>query len=372
MPKVLISANAAWNIAHFRSALVKALIADGHEIVAAVGADTSCAALEAMGVRVQPLPMASQGISILEDVRLFLRYLALMRRERPAVFLGWTIKPNVYGSLAAAITGVPAINNISGLGTAFIRQGWLGWIASRLYRLGLRRSVGGFFQNTDDRDLFLARKLVRPSQVGLLPGSGIDASLFDARRYPVSDDGLFRFLLVARLIRDKGIVEYVDAARMLAARYPGVRFQIMGFLDVRNRTAIPRETVEAWMREGCIEYLGAADDVRPAVARADCIVLPSYREGRSRVLIEAAAMERPAIASDVPGCRDVVQHGRTGLLCRPRDAHDLAEKMRAMLELKRDDRVMMGVNARKDAIRRFPETEIVDRYRSVISRSLSL
>ncbi|WP_230772521.1 glycosyltransferase family 4 protein [Sphingomonas sp. Leaf4] len=367
---MLISINAAWNVANFRAGLVRALVADGHEVIAAVVDDGAFPAVEALGARVVPLSMDNAGISPLGDFLLFARYVALFRRERPDVYLGWTIKPNVYGSIAAALCGVPAINNISGLGTAFLGAGWLMHVAGWLYRLGLRRSATVFFQNPTDRDLFVARRLVRVEQTALLPGSGIDGTVFDPARYPQTTSAAFRFLLVARLIRDKGVFEFVEAARAIRTTHPAVRFQILGFLDVANRTAIDRATLDGWVAEGLIDYLGAANDVRPFLAQADCVVLPSYREGTSRVLLEAAAMARPAITTDVPGCRDVVRDGETGLLCRVRDAKDLARAMGEMLE--RDDaaRAVMGAAARYDILARFSEGEVIAHYRKVIANAL--
>jgi glycosyltransferase involved in cell wall biosynthesis len=364
-----MSANVAWNIAHFRAPLVRALIADGHEVTVAAVDDGTLPKLRAMGARTIALPMESRSLSVVHDLALFVRFVRLMRRERPDVFLGWTIKPNIYGSLAAALTGVPAIANISGLGTAFIRPGWLNWIARRLYQLGLARASTIFFQNGEDRALFLRKGMARPAQAVLLPGSGIDPAAFDPAAYPREEDGLFRFLLIARLIGDKGVAEYVAAAELVRRRHPRVRFQILGALDAPNRTAIPRARLEAWVADGVVDYLGVADDVRPHIARADCIVLPSYREGLPRVLLEAAAMARPAIATDVPGCRDVVADGRTGLLCRPRDAADLAAKMEAMLAMPDADRKALGREARAVVTDRFSEESVIGLYRQAISRT---
>ncbi len=365
-----MSINAAWNVVNFRAGLVRALIADGHEVIAAVGDDGAVADIEALGVRVVTLPMDSAGISPFADLRLFARYLTLFRQEQPDIYLGWTIKPNIYGSIAAAIAGVPAVNNISGLGTAFLRAGWLMRVAGVLYRIGLRRSATVFFQNAADRELFIARALVREQQTALLPGSGIDGVAFDPAHYRPTTDGVFRFLLVARLIRDKGVLEFVEAARSLRATHPAVRFQILGFLDVANRTAIDRATLEGWVAEGLIDYLGVADDVRPFLAQADCVVLPSYREGTSRVLLEAAAMARPAIATDVPGCRDVLRDRETGLLCRVRDAADLARAMREMLAVDDGARAAMGAAARRDVLVRFAEHKVITSYRAVIGDTL--
>lgn len=371
MSRVLISVNAAWNVANFRAALVRALVADGHEVIAAVPDDGAIPAVEALGARVEPLPMTSASTSIIGDLSLLRRYLRLIRREAPDVYLGWTIKPNTYGSLAARLMGVPRINNVSGLGTVFIRESWVTRVAERLYRLGLGGASTVFFQNHDDCAEFVARGLVDPARVAVLPGSGIDAAHYDPARFPRADDGTFRFLMVARLIRDKGVGEFVEAARIVRARFPQARFALLGFLDVDNATAISRAELEGWVAEGVVEYCGAAEDVRPFLGNADCVVLPSYREGLSRVLLEAGAMARPAIATDVPGCRDVIVPGENGLLCAVRSAPALAEAMMAMIDLSPAARIAMGDAARARVIAEFDESLVISAYRAALARAIA-
>lgn len=368
MSRVLIAVNSAWNVANFRAGLVRALVADGHEVIAAVVDDGALARVEALGARTIVFPMASHGVSILGDLALLVRFWRLFRRERPDVYLGWTIKPNIFGSFAAALAGIPAINNISGLGTAFLRANWLRFVAKRLYRLGLRKSATVFFQNEDDRALFIAAGLVRREQAALLAGSGIDPAHFYPRPKPGGEDGAFRFLLIGRLLRDKGICEYAAAAEMLHAAYPHARFQILGAYDAHNPAAIDRMLLDRWVAAGWIDYLGHAEDVRPYIAAADCIVLPSYREGTPRVLLEAAAMARPLVATDVPGCRDVVTDGRSGLLCRAQDADDLADTMRRMLAMRPEARAGLAVAAQADVITRYSETSVIQAYRHALKK----
>lgn len=371
MSRVLISINAAWNVVNFRAALVRALVADGHEVIAAVPDDGALAAVKALGARVVPLPMTSASTSVIGDLALLWRYWSLLRREAPDAYLGWTIKPNTYGAFAARLLGIPRIANVSGLGTAFIRETWLTLVAEQLYRLGLGGAAKVFFQNHDDRAEFLARGLVDTAQVEVLPGSGIDAAHYDPADFPRAADGTFRFLMVARLIRDKGVAEFVEAARIVRARYPDTRCALLGFLDVDNATAISRAQLEGWVAEGVVEYLGAADDVRPFLGNADCIVLPSYREGLSRILLEAGAMARPAIATDVPGCRDVIVPGETGLLCAVRDPESLAARMIEMRKLSPDRRAAMGCAARARIAEHFGENRIVTAYRAALAQAIS-
>jgi glycosyltransferase involved in cell wall biosynthesis len=186
-----------------------------------------------------------------------------------------------------------------------------------------------------------------------------------AARLPKDEE--FTFLLIARLLWDKGVKEYVEAARRVRASFPSARFQLLGFLDVENRTAVPRAQVEAWVEEGLVEFLGAADDVRPFIAAADCVVLPSYREGLPRTLLEAAAMARPLIATDVPGCRQAVEAGVTGLLCRPRDPESLASAMVEMIRAPRERREQWGRAGRARIEREFDEKLVAKLYLQAIA-----
>lgn len=362
--RIVIAANAAWNLVNFRSNLIAALQSKGYEVVGAAPPDQVAErALEALGCRFQSLSIDSKGASPLRDLQTYLAFSRLLRREQPIAFLGYTVKPNVYGSMAASRLHIAAINNISGLGTAFIKRSWLTPLVKLLYKGGLRHSRVVFFQNTDDRDLFLKEKLVTLEQARLLPGSGVDIAFFAPRHGSASPaGGATTFLLIARLVRDKGVVEFLEAARRLKPSHPQVRFQILGFLDVENRTAISRETVEEWVSEGTIEYLGSAADVRPVIAAADVVVLPSYREGTSRVLLEAAAMGKPLVATNVPGCREVIDHGVNGLLCRVMDVGHLAEQMARMAAMTPEGRAAMGAAGRAKVVRQFDESIVIGHY----------
>jgi glycosyltransferase involved in cell wall biosynthesis len=389
--KILLISNTAWYIANFRSGLIRAFQIAGYEVVAVTPSDEHVSRITALGVRFVPMEMDNKGTNPFKDLGLFLRFIRLFRREMPCVFLGFTIKPNVYGGLAAAFCGVPAINNVAGLGTAFTRDTWLTWFASRLYRAGLAKARKVFFQNAEDLSLFLQRGLAPHGVTERLPGSGVNtewfapdfasgvtAQAFPSSSYAAGQRGQknpFRFLLMARLLWDKGVGEFVDAAKRLRAEEirSGKRgdidteFQLLGFLDVANRGAISRETVDEWVKEGVVRYLGTVADVRPMIAQADCIILPSYyREGTPRSLLEAASMAKPIITTDTAGCRDVVVNGKTGFLCRPRDAEDLADKMLMMLNLTQEARNIMGQKGRALMVREFDERIVIDRYLKVI------
>jgi glycosyltransferase involved in cell wall biosynthesis len=367
-PKVLICTNTSWNILNFRSGLIKGLLEAGFEVVAAAPRDEYSGRVEKLGCRYVALPMENQGTSALMDLVLLLRFIFLYWRERPKVFLGYTIKPNIYGSIGARLFGVRIINNVSGLGTTFIRDTWLTWVVKLLYRAAFAGSHRVFFQNEDDRQLFVDECLVRAETTALLPGSGIDLLRFEPRPLTACDASAgFTFLLVARLLWDKGVGEFVRAAEIVRQREPGTRFQLLGFVDAANLTAIPRDVVDTWEAAGLVEYLGETDDVRDAIAAAGCVVLPSYREGTPRSLLEAAAMAKPLIATDVPGCREVVEHEVNGFLCRARDHVSLATAMVKILELSEDERNAMGEASRRRAVDKFDETIVIRSYLAAIA-----
>lgn len=366
---VLVSANTGWNLVNFRSGIIRAACDGGWRVIAAVPPDPVAAAqLRELGCIVEPVSLDSVGLSPTRDLRTLFQFWRLMRRYRPSHYFSWTPKPNVYGALASRLCGVRASLNISGLGSVFIADSALTRFVKVIYRFAFGSAGTIFFQNGTDRELFLNARLARDDQAALLPGSGIDLSHFvpvPANR-PATDASAF--LLIARLLRDKGVEEYAHAAAALKADGVRARFQLLGAVGVANPTAITRDQLQRWIDEGVIDYLGETDDVRPYIAAADCIVLPSYREGTARVLLEAGAMAKPVVATDVPGCRDPVAHGVTGLLCAPRSAEALAEALAAMAALSPEERRAMGVAGRAKIEAEYDQRIVVDRYMAELDR----
>jgi glycosyltransferase involved in cell wall biosynthesis len=367
--RILLTVNRTWNLYNFRLAVMRALLEEGHEVVCLAPDDETRLALESLGCRHIHLPMDNKGLSPLRDLALLVRFVRVFRRERPDVVLGYTIKNNLYGAMAARLVGTPFVPNVTGLGTAFLGGALMAAVARLLYRLAFSGVPVVFFQNEDDRDLFLEASLVRPGQARLLPGSGIDLAQFVPAPLPGRGDEVV-FLLVARLLRDKGVGEFVEAARVVHRRFPAARFQLLGAVGDENRTAFDRATVDGWVAAGVVEYLGTTQDVRPFLREADCVVLPSYREGTPRTLLEAAAMARPLVATDVPGCRAVAIEGETGLLCRARDAADLARALERMIELGPEGRRRLGAGARRLVEERFDEQRVVAAYRAAIAEQM--
>lgn len=361
----MIALNTAWNLVNFRTGLIQALIAEGYEVVAVAPHDEYALRLEQLGCRHAPLAMDNKGTNPGRDFLLLVRFLKLMLSERPDVFLGYTIKPNVYGSLTAHALKIPVINNVAGLGTVFIKGGWLNQLVRQLYRISLSRSAKVFFQNGDDRQLFVSGGLVSETVTDRLPGSGVDLVKF--RPVPLPTRHVVRFLLIARMLWDKGVGEFVEAARLLKRRGIEAELCLLGFLDVQNPAAISRKHMDDWVSEGVVRYLGVSDNVREEIALADCVVLPSfYREGTPRTLLEAAAMARPIVTTDSVGCRDVVDDGVNGYLCKPKDAVDLADKMEKIVSMTPYEREAMGLRGREKVEREFDEKIVIQKYLEAI------
>ena len=314
--------------------------------------------LEQVGCKYLNFHMDNKGLNPLADLRLKNNLRAIYNDLSPQLVIHYTIKPVIYGSLAAAKLGIPFINNITGLGTAFIKRNWVTWLVKQLYCLSQKNANHVLFQNADDRELFSREKLIREDVTQeVIPGTGIDIDLFNVRPYPESNP--VTFLLIARMLWDKGVGEFVEAARQIKSEFSDVHFQLLGFLDVINRTAISHQQMQIWIEQDVIEYLGETNDVRDYIASSSCVVLPSYREGLPRTLLEAASMARPIIATDVTGCREIVQDGQNGFLCKPKDTESLAKKMSVFLNLPLKKRSEMGLQGRKIIEKRFDEKKVV-------------
>ena len=358
--KVAIVINTSWNIYNFRLGLIKALIEDGHEVVAVAPEDGYSKLLIENGCEFFHVFIDNQGVNPIKDLKLIYGLWKLYRNIKPDVVLQYTIKPNIYGSLAARFLKIPTINNVSGLGTVFLKDNLLSKISRSLYKLAFRFPAKVFFQNKDDEKLFVDDKLVKPEKTEVIPGSGINIGKF--AKTPMQFQSGYTFLLISRIIQDKGIREFIEAIKILKSESINAHFQILGPKEPGHKRGIPLAEIDSWITDGLIEYLGTSDDVRPFISHAQCIVLPSYREGTPRTLLEAASMGRPLIATDVPGCREVVKHGHNGLLCEVRNAQDLADKMRQMLALDESAARVMADNSRKMAEGNFDEQIVINKY----------
>ena len=365
LTKVILVSRCSWTLYCFRSGLIRELKKENFRVIGAgAGGDGYEKKIEELGIPFRSIPVDRKSLSPLADLRLLFHLYFFYRTEKPDVVHHFTIKPVIYGSIAAHLAGVPRIvNTIPGLGYVYTGdKGWLRKIVDSLYRIALSCADVVMFQNEDDRRLFTESGIVNPQKTELVPGSGVSVDHFSP--YSTVDHEADSFsnttvLLVSRLLRDKGINEFVAAARLVKNALPGTRFQILGGIDERNPTAIPIQEVRDWQAEGVIEWLGHTDGVRPFLAKADIVVLPSYyREGVPRSLLEAAAMEKPVIATDSVGCRDAVEPNKTGLLVPAKDVSSLAEAIIILAknpQLRRE----MGKAGRERVMRKFDERIVI-------------
>lgn len=363
--KVAIVLNTSWNIFNFRMNFVKALLEKGYEVHTIAPHDNYTQLLEAAGCKHHDVKMDSRGANPIKDIALTFELWGIYRRLRPDIILHYTIKPNVYGTLAASILRIPTINNVCGLGTVFLKNNVVSMIAMFLYKIAFRFPKKVFFQNPDDLALFLDKNLVPAKSADLIPGSGIDLEKFQPLNFKRNKS--FTFLLISRLITDKGIMEYIEAVQKLRLKGINARFQLLGAKDPEHKRGIQLPVIDQWVKSNTIEYLGTTDDVRRFINEADCIVLPSYREGTPRTLLEAASSSKPIVATDVPGCHHVVEDKYNGLLCKLKDSDDLASKMEQMLSL--DDATLkkFGENGRKKIEFEFDEKLVITKYLNEIS-----
>ena len=383
--KIIIAVNSTFNLINHRVGLIHGLLDGGYEVIALSPTDEFATRLKELGCQHVALKMERKGTNIGKDLLLFWRYRILLKQYMPDIYLGFTAKPNIYGSLAAQSLGIPVINNISGLGTVFgaMRTSLVGNLLSRLlrvlYRFALLRSDRIFFQNKDDRREFIEQGVVKAHLTDILPGSGVDLDRFAYNPITVNqlvpkannEKKKTRFLLVARMLWDKGVGEYVEAARLLSRRYPRTEFCMIGFLDFGNPEAISEAQINKWISEGIVQYLGVINDIRPEIVKADCVVLPAqFREGTPRSLLEAAAMGRPIITTNTIGCRETVDDGVNGYLCIPSNSIDLSEKMECILQLDDAQRVKMGRYGREKMETQFDQQIVIQKYLEAISRNL--
>lgn len=363
---VMVCANSCWTIWNFRRAVIEALIDDGHKVTVVAPADDTSYRLTQMGCHTINIKMDAKGINPIYEFSNLLEIRKIIKSEKADAILSYTIKSNIYCAIVASQIGLPSLPNITGLGTAFLSGKMMSRFAEILFKYSFRNSPYVFMQNPDDVMYFVSKGIFDPARVITLPGSGIDLGFFKPAPMP-SDSTTTRILMISRVIRQKGVLEFVGAARLIKKLKPDVQFQILGDLAVQNRSAIPKSVLDGWIDEGIIEYLGTSVDVRPHIARADCVVLPSYREGAPRALIEAAAMARPVITTDVPGCRSVVEDGVSGFLCAARSVESLADATLRFLVLSRESRSQMGLAGRKKMEREFDQSRVIDAYRRALA-----
>lgn len=353
---ILILTNSIWGLHSFRKEVVQALLDDGHRVVISAPLDEKAHFFEEMGCELINTQFNRKGTNPLKDFSLMLRYRRLITNVKPNVVLTYTIKPNLYGGMACQLCRVPQIANVTGLGSAVENPGWLQWLTIFLYKIGLKKTHAVFFQNRANMEFCKEHRMVK-GNIKLIPGSGVNLQYHTLKPY-LDEKESIKFIFISRLLREKGIEEYLGAAERIKDKYPQTEFHILGACE---------EAYEDRLKElqdrNIVIYHGQQMDVRPFIANSHCMVHPSfYPEGMSNVLLESCAAGRPIITTNRPGCGEIVDDVVNGYVVKQQDTDDLVEKIERFIVLPYSQKVLMGQNARKKVEQEFDRQIVVDAY----------
>ena len=338
---------------------MKAIVDEGYDLYISAPDDNQTAFFKEIGSHIIKTDFNRRGMNPVADLKLLLNYRKLVKQLKPVSVLTYTIKPNIYGGIACRLSGIPQIANVTGLGDAVENGGWMQWLTVTLYKMGLGRAKQVFFQNDTNRTFCIQRGIAKPSS-GIIPGSGVNLQHHIYQDYPV-DDGTIRFLFIGRMLKDKGINELFETARIIRGKYPNTEFQFVGSVDGDYQSQVDELT-----KTNIIRYLGGQADVRPFIGAVHCTIMPSYHEGMSNVNLESAANGRPIITTDVPGCRETVENGITGLLCDAKNTKSLTAAVERFIALPYEQKKQMGENGRKKVEREFDRQIVIDAYMNEI------
>ena len=363
--KIAFVANTCWNIFNFRKGLVHHFLSKGDEVLVLAPLDEYTESIIEWGVKWVETPLDGTGVNPISDIRYLKTIYSTFEKEQPNVALSFTIKSNIYSCLAGKLTSVPVICNVSGLGTVFLVKGFTGEIAMLLYRVAFRYAKQIFFQNEDDKKLFQSYIKVSDSLVEVLPGSGIDLTAFSFTEIKAVEK--VKCLMVSRLIVEKGVREYAQAASHFVDD-ERVSFTLVGKLDEGHSRSIDQSELEEWQQKGWLNYLPHSNEINELISEHELIILPSYREGTPRTLLEGAAIGRALLSSNVAGCKEVVMDGFNGFLFEVKNHKSIIDKIKLYLSMNESERLQMGANSRKLVEERYDERIVIDKYNDSIRR----
>lgn len=354
--KILILTNSIGGLHSFRKEVVKAICDEGFKVYISIPAEASQAEyFRDIGCEIILTEFNRRGVNPLADFMLMMAYRKLMKKLKPVAVLTYTIKPNIYGGMAARLCSVPQLANVTGLGDAVENGGWMQKLTVTLYKMGLGKARRIFFQNASNREFGIRMGIADESSI-LLPGSGVNLQHHIYQEYP-ADEGKVRFLYIGRLLKDKGAEELFEAAKTIKAKYPQTEFQIVGSVegDYQKR-------LDELVADGIVRFLGPQADVRPFIGAVECTIMSSYHEGMSNVNLESAANGRPVITTNVPGCKETVDDGKTGFLCEARSSKSLIDTIERFIALPYIQKAQMGQEGRKKAEQEFDRQTVVSAY----------
>lgn len=354
--KILFLSNHFITLFSFRKELIARLRERGHEVYISSPEDERFEYFEKLGCKLIPTPMSRRGMNPVEDLKLIANYRRIMQDVKPDIIFSYTIKPNIYGTMASNALGYKQVCNVTGTGATFLKESALAKLSRLLYKMSMKKAYKVFFQNSGDRDYFISHKMVG-NNYEMLPGSGVNLEQHQLRPMPEGDE--LRFIYIGRVMAVKGVEQYLDAARAIREKHPNTKFYIAGFIEEERYQAIVDEYVE----KGIVEYLGFRKDIGDWIAHCHCTVLPSLGgEGVPNVLLESCATGRVCIASDINGSRDVVDHNVSGYLFSPGSSEELTEMLERFISLDYGERRQMGLRGRSKVEREFDREIVIAKY----------
>lgn len=356
---ILILANNDIGLYNFRKELLTELIHLGHKVFISLPNGDKIEPLVNLGCMFLDTPVDRRGINPVTDLKLLLVYLKLIRQVKPDYVITYTIKPNVYGGLACRMKKTPSIATITGLGTAFQGEGLLRKLITLLYKTSLKKAKAVLFENKGNRGVFIDNQIIKEPQAILLSGAGVNLTEFGYS--PVNENSTTRFLFMGRIMKEKGIDELFYAAEKLKQEFSNVEFDVLGFFEDDYKGIVDNLT-----EKGIINFHGFQSDVKKYIEKSNCVVLPSYHEGMSNTLLEAASMGRPLIASNINGCKEAIVDGENGFLCNVGNQEDLFNKMREFVKLPYEEKVEMGRKSRLHMEKNFDRAEVVKKVISLL------
>ena len=366
----VIATNSLWNAFNFRLNLLRSIRDSGVEVIILAPFDKTKEFLRREGFTIEHTNLKSHSKNPINDLLLLYDYFKLLRRISPSFILSFTIKPNIYASIAAVFLKIPVINNITGFGSTFLKKSFMKQVIEFIYKIIFKYSFAIFCQNTQDRDYVVSKLNIDSSIVKLLPGSGVNLNNFSYSPISENQSEGFRFLFVGRLLKAKGVMEFLNAAKKISESRKNVSFTLLGDCDQLNPDSISANVIEDAKKIKNILFLGHQQDIIKIVKNSDCVVLPSYSEGSPKSLIEASALGRPIIGSDIPGIRQIMPDEKNGYFCIPRDTQSLYDALIRMLDTSIKDRIRMSLEARKIAVEKFDESIVISKYNNEIKKIL--
>ena len=368
--KIAFVDNSFWGLLNFRGDVIKALYKEGNKVVLIAPFDTKISLEEYQEIKYIPIKLSRKGKNPFQEIKYLYFLYRIYKEEKFDLIFHYTIKPNIYGNIAAKLNKIKSISVIPGLGHLFIEENIITKIVEKLYKFALNFSKEIWFLNNYDKELFIKRKLVNKEKVKILPGEGINLEKF----YPIKNnrkDNKIIFLMIARVLWEKGFKEYIEAAEFLKKKYSNLEFQLLGIIDENNPSGVKKEIIENYHKKGTINYLGTSNNVKEVIINCDCVVLPSfYKEGVPRTLMEGAAMEKPLITTNIQGCKEVVKHDYNGYLCEPKNSQDLIKKIEKFIFLSKEKREKLGKNGREKMKKEFDINIIIKKYKKIVSKEI--